>query len=64
MVVRDRGHGCGINHPVCKHRWETAKQDGKKDTEKTNANGSQLLVWMAAVNQQLGKSRLQKQSIS
>ena len=54
-----------MKHPACKHRWDkkAAKQDGKKDTRKTNVEGAQLTAWMATVNQQLGRSRLQKQNI-
>ena len=45
----------------------TRRQPSKLAREtprKTDADGAQLLAWMAAVNQRLGRNRLQKQSSS
>ena len=61
MVVRDIGHDRGTKQPACSMGW-TSRQPSKRagDSKKTNVDGSQLLAWMTAVNQQWGKSRLQK----
>ena len=62
MVIRDSGHVCDTMHPACKHRRDkkAAKQESRRHSKKTNEGVAQLLAWMTAGNQQLGRSRLQK----